>query len=348
MDTGKQSNDEASSGASTVFVSYSRDDQKRALRIIKIIEDSGFVVWWDGLLEGGERFARTTDDALERAKAIVVLWSATSCRSHWVHDEATRGRDRKCLVPLSIDGVEPPLGFRQFQVIDATAVKVKAGSAEMQKMIRAVAALHDRADDFVLQSSYSKVAPDRRKLLIGTGALVLTGISATAWWAGLFGEESAIAASVAVMPFDNLSGDPNQSYFSDGLAAEVRSELSRNALLQVAASTSSNIFRERDDDVKAIARKLGVAFLLEGSVRRAGDTVKIGAQLIDGRTGFEKWTKTFDRSMTDIFAVQSEIATAIATELSAQIEAGSSAATDDSRATGGTKSVAAFDAYLRG
>ena len=348
MNMGKQGSDVTSSGASTVFVSYSRDDQKRALPIIQILEQAGFTVWWDGLLEGGERFANTTEDALERAKAIVVLWSATSCRSHWVHDEATRGRDRKCLVPLSIDGVEPPLGFRQFQVIDATAAKVKAGSAEMQKLVRAVAALHDRPEDFVLSAASGRAAPDRRAILVGSGVLALGGLGAAAWWSGLVGADSAIAASVAVMPFDNLSGDPSQSYFSDGLAAEVRSELSRNELLQVAASTSSNVFRERGDDVKEIARKLGVAFLLEGSVRRAGNTVKIGAQLIDGRTGFEKWTKTFDRSMTDIFAVQTEIATAIATQLSAQIETGNSTKTRDIRASGGTKSVAAFDAYLRG
>ncbi|MBX4389829.1 toll/interleukin-1 receptor domain-containing protein, partial [Mycobacterium tuberculosis] len=84
------------------------------------IEEAGFIVWWDGLLEGGERFARITEEALERAKAVVVLWSAASTKSHWVHDEATVGRDRQRLVPISIDGSEPPLGFRQFQVIDAS------------------------------------------------------------------------------------------------------------------------------------------------------------------------------------------------------------------------------------
>ena len=108
-------------GPSTIFFSYARDDQARALPIIRLIEQAGFSVWWDGLLEGGERFSRTTEDALDRAKAVVVLWSKTSAQSHWVHDEATRGRDRRVLVPLSIDGSSPPLGFGQFQVIDLCA-----------------------------------------------------------------------------------------------------------------------------------------------------------------------------------------------------------------------------------
>jgi TIR domain len=140
MNIGSQDREADSLGETTVFVSYSRGDQKRALPIIKILEAAGFAVWWDGLLEGGERFSRTTEDALERAKAIVVLWSANSSNSHWVHDEATRGRDRKCLVPLSIDGSEPPLGFRQFQVIEASQAKVKTGSPEMQKLVQTYAA----------------------------------------------------------------------------------------------------------------------------------------------------------------------------------------------------------------
>ncbi|HEV7233606.1 MAG TPA: toll/interleukin-1 receptor domain-containing protein, partial [Sphingorhabdus sp.] len=97
---------------STIFLSYARADQKSALPIIKMLEAAGYQVWWDGLLEPGERFSRTTEEALERAKAVVVLWSKTSTASHWVHDEATRGRDRRCLVPVSIDGSEAPLGFR--------------------------------------------------------------------------------------------------------------------------------------------------------------------------------------------------------------------------------------------
>ena len=334
-------------GEATVFLSYSRDDQKRALPIIKLLEAAGFSVWWDGLIEGGARFSRTTEDALEHASAIVVLWSATSNNSHWVQDEATRGRDRKCLVPLSIDGCEPPLGFRQFQVIDARPAKVRPNSPEMQNLIRAVSALHDGPDRQPISTPSRLRTTDRRQVLIGGGVLGIAAIGGAAWLTGLIGGKAVAAASVAVMPFDNLSGDPKQAYFSDGLAAEVRSELTRNVLLKVAAQTSSNSFRDHAGDVKTIMNQLQVAYLLEGDVRRENDNVRISTRLID-RSGFEKWSERFDRKMSSIFEVQSEIASAIATQLSAQIDGGAAAKKPDIAETGGTESVAAFDAYLRG
>jgi TIR domain len=95
----------------SLFLSYSRDDRARALPIIKALEAEGFSVWWDGLLEGGTAFARTTETALETADAVIVLWSARSVQSHWVRDEATRGRERGCMVPVSIDGTFAPLSL---------------------------------------------------------------------------------------------------------------------------------------------------------------------------------------------------------------------------------------------
>jgi TolB-like protein/Tfp pilus assembly protein PilF len=277
----------------------------------------------------------------------VVLWSATSYQSHWVHDEATVGRDRKCLVPLSIDGAEPPLGFRQFQVIDAAPAKVKAGSAEMQQMLRAVAALHDRPDDFAIPAVAPTSGPSRRSLLIGGGAVALAGSGLAAWLTGLIGGRSASATSIAVLPFDNLSGDPQQAYFSDGLAAEIRAELTRNELLQVAAQASSNLFRDDKADAKAISRKLNVAYFLDGNVRRAGDVVRVAVQLTEGRTGSNKWGESFERPLTNVFEVQNEIALRVASALSAEIDP-SKRKDAKEKALGGTKSVAAFDAYLRG
>ena len=106
--------------------------------------------------------------------------------------------------------------------------------------------------------------------------LVLAGI---AWFQA--GRE-AQPTRIAVLPFENLSGDPEQAYFSDGLAAEIRGTLSRNRLLQVVGQASSNVFRERKQDAKEISRQLDATFLLDGSVRRSGDTVRIVTELIDG------------------------------------------------------------------
>jgi TolB-like protein/Tfp pilus assembly protein PilF len=327
----------------SVFVSYSRADQKRAVPIIRLLESQGFQVWWDGMLQGGERFERATDAALQRAKAVIVLWSQTSIISHWVHDEATQGRDRRCLVPLSIDGSQPPLGFRQFQVIDARPGKVKADSAEMANMVRAVAALHDRP--FVSPSKPAMAAMiGRRTAIAAGGSAFLLASGAALWKMGVIGGQLT-ENSVAVMPFANLSGDATQQYFSDGLSEELRATLSLNRQLIVAAQMSSAHVQEMKLDAKAIAGRLDVAYILDGSVRRAADMLRITAKLIDGTTGFQKWSQSFDRKSGDIFAVQSEIATIVADELAVKISAGSKR---QMRGAGGTINVAAYDTYLRG
>jgi TolB-like protein/tetratricopeptide (TPR) repeat protein len=330
-----------------VFVSYARDDRKRAVPVIELLEAAGFSVWWDGLLEGGERFFETTAAALEGARAVVVLWSKTSVASHWVHDEATSARDRRVLVPLSIDGTEPPLGFRQFQVIDISRSKMKAGDAEADRVVRAVAALHDAAP--VAKAAAKPVAGgvDRRWLL-GGGVVALAAVGGgVAWRSGVFEPVAESDNSIAVLPFVNLGGDPAQTYFSDGLAAEVRTELARNPMLKVVAQASSNKFRDRAEDAKTIAARLGVAYLLDGSIRRAGDTLRIAAELIDGRSGFSKWAQSFDRPIADVFAVQAEIARAVTTALSAEV-GGKAGAAAGTRANGATTNIVAFDAFLRG
>ncbi len=329
----------------TVFVSYSHADRKNALPIIKALENAGFDVWWDDLIQGGVHAAKETAEVLERARAVVVLWSKNSATSHWVQDEATRGRDRGCLVPVSIDGHDPPLGFGQFQFIDISGKKNTPGSPEMQKMLHAVAALHD-ISDLPEQTLVQKLPMlSRRHLILGGSSVILAGGAVAAWTSGIL-EGGAEPSSIAVLPFVNLSGDPAQAYFSDGLASEIRSELSRNPLLQIVGQTSSNSFRDKQDDAKAIAKKLGVSFLLDGNVQKAAGSLKIATDLIDGSTGLSKWAKTFERPIADIFAVQKEIAAAVASALSVAMS--DNIEIDKNPQTGGTKNIAAFDAYLRG
>ncbi|MBC7522362.1 MAG: tetratricopeptide repeat protein, partial [Sandarakinorhabdus sp.] len=119
--------------------------------------------------------------------------------------------------------------------------------------------------------------------------------------------------------------------------------------LQVAAQASSNKFRNRDEDAKTIAARLGVAYLLDGNVRRAGDQLRIAAELIDGRTGFSQWAQSFDRPIADVFAVQDEIASAVTAALTAQMRTRDAGApSPHAGAIGTTTDVAAFDAFLRG
>lgn len=336
----------------TVFLSYSRADQDRARVLAQALEQAGLQVWWDTLIEGGAVFAKTIEAALVASDAVIVLWSANSIASDWVLDEAAHGRHMKKLVPLSLDGTESPLGFRQYQSIALAIDHGRIDDASLQAVLRAVLPLAGR--EAVPLPTARPAAPatvnvSRRGLLIGGGALTAATVTGVLGWRrGWFGAAApASGSSVAVLPFDNLSGDPDQAYFSDGLSEEVRATLARNRKLKVMAQASSGKFRESNEDAVHIAGQLGVAFLLDGSVRWAGKTVRVAADLIDGRTGFSRWAQTFERRIDDVFAVQSEIANTVASALAAQVS-DPGTPKDERAASGGTTDVAAFDTYLRG
>jgi TolB-like protein/predicted negative regulator of RcsB-dependent stress response len=337
----------------TVFLSYSHADQAPAHRLAAALQAAGCEVWWDTLIEGGAAFAKSIEAALEASDAVVVLWSKASTASDWVLDEAARARDLKKLVPLSLDGGEPPLGFRQYQAIDVRAFRGGADDPVLAAIRRAVdaAAARERSPRGApLRPSGAPASGSRRVLLFGGIALALgAGGGLVAWqWRGGGGARAG-GNSVAVLPFDNLSGDPQQAYFSDGLSEEVRATLARNHALRVMAQSSSNRFRDAPGGAKEIARELGVAFLLDGSVRRAGNEVRVTAELVEGETGISAWTQVFERQLDDVFAVQEGIAAAVAMAL-AQAVGGAAPAPEVpvAQATGGTTDVAAFDAYLRG
>lgn len=336
----------------TVFLSYSRADQAHARMLAQALEAAGLQVWWDTLIEGGAAFAKTIEAALAASDAVIVLWSQHSVMSDWVLDEAAHGRDLKKLVPLSIDGSEPPLGFRQYQSIPVEHAKGTIAPASVQAVLRAVLPLAGREAPPCPPAravAHAPVDGSRRALLIGGGAIAVAAAMASAvgWRRGWFDAPRSANAPrrIAVLPFENLSSDPEQRYFSDGLTSEIRIQLSRNVLLQITGQTSSDQAGDGRQDVRVIARALGVDFLLGGNVQKAGSQVKVAAELTDGTTGLSRWADSWERPLADVFAVQAEIGAAVAGALSAAVEG-----PDASGAVlvGGTADVAAFDAYLHG
>jgi len=149
--------------------------------------------------------------------------------------------------------------------------------------------------------------------------------------------------SVAVLPFVNMSGDKEQEYFSDGLTEELLNSLSRINELQVAARTSSFYFKGKDVDLPTIAHKLNVASVLEGSVRRSGNKIRITAQLNNAVTGFHLWSQTYDRDLSDVLQLQTDVANSVATALKVSLLSDVAAKIE----LGGTRNPAAFDAYVR-
>src|SRR5689334_13842364 len=268
----------ASDKAATLFLSYARADAAFANRLATTLEQAGFTIWWDALIEGGEAYSRSIAEALEKADVVIVLWSANSVESDWVRDEAAQGRERHRLVPLSIDGTRPPLGFRQYQVVDISRWHGRKSAPE-------VAAI-ERAIDSVLHHRHAPHPPvpvrmSRRTAVIGgsaAGAALAAGGAWFAWERGFM--HGAAPLSIAVLPFRNLSGDKTQNYFADGLTEEVRSALTRIEALRVLAGTSSEKANEQGGDVKAIAADLGVSYLLSGSVQRSGEVARISTDLV--------------------------------------------------------------------
>jgi TolB-like protein len=143
---------------------------------------------------------------------------------------------------------------------------------------------------------------------------MLLAVALSAAACGQTAEREALA-DVAVLPFANLSSDPEQDYFADGLTEEIINQLAQSPDLRVAARSSSFAFKGRTVDPRTIGETLGVAAALEGSVRRAGDRVRVAAQLVDTSNGASLWSATYDRELDDVFAMQEDIARAVAQEL---------------------------------
>lgn len=149
--------------------------------------------------------------------------------------------------------------------------------------------------------------------------------------------------SVAVLPFVDMSPNKDQEYFSDGIAEELLNQLAKVRGLQVPGRTSTFAFKGQNADFRVIGEKLHVAHILEGSIRKAGERVRITVQLVKAADGFHLWSETYDRNLTDIFAIQDEIAKAVAKALSITLGVG-----EGDLGVAGTRDFAAYDAYLAG
>ena len=124
-----------------VFISYARADRARVAPLAAALLAKGYDVWWDALIEGGAGFAKMIEAKLDAADAVIVVWSTTSVESDWVRDEAAHARDRKRLVPVSIDGIAGPLGFRQYHSVDLSMWTGKADAPEIASIVAGISGI---------------------------------------------------------------------------------------------------------------------------------------------------------------------------------------------------------------
>ncbi|MFL6849821.1 MAG: TIR domain-containing protein [Sphingomicrobium sp.] len=295
-----------------VFLSYARDDAELAKQLAGLIAQAGHDVWWDREIQGGTRFASEIDKALQDADAIVVLWTETSVNSAWVQDEAAEGRDSSRLVPIVFKGVRPPLGFRQYQSIDLGHWAGTGEPQQFETLLRTI----EKTGGSKSEATTQKATPSAPKP----------------------------AKSICVLPFVNMSGDPEQEYFSDGISEDITTDLSKISALEVVARNTAFSFKGKHPDVQEVAKQLNVSHVLEGSVRKAGSRVRINAQLINGSTGKHLWAERYDRDLTDIFEIQDEISKEIVRALKLRLMPDEEEAIEKR----GTEDAAAYNLYLMG
>ena len=301
---------------SDVFISYKAEDQRRVRPLVDALEAEGLSVWWDAEIGGGAAWRQSIEKELDAARCVIVIWSKRSAGPDgtFVHDEASRAMERRVYLPVKIDNVRPPLGFGERQALSLSRWQGKRDDPRYQALLGAVRAIMEGKAPHT-QVAYAGAGIDRRAIIAG-GAVAAVAAGTGAWYFLKPGSASA-SNGIAVLPFANLSGDPAQAYFSDGMAEELRTALSRIAGLKVVARTSSEAMR--DADAKTAAQKLGVPNILTGSVRRSPSTIRVTAQLIDGPNGLERWTENYDRPAGDALQIQTDIANRVADALSIRL-----------------------------
>jgi TolB-like protein len=322
-----------------LFVSYKSEDRTRVQPLVEALMSDGVSLWWDAHIAGGDSWRDAIESHLAAARCVLVVWSkrSTAAEGHFVRDEATRAQRRGAYLPVRIDAVEPPLGFGEIQALSLEGWRGKRDDPRYLAVLEAVRAMIEGRGS-IAGAAQPKGQFDRRYILIGGGVAAVA--TAGAGWA-LWPHAAATDTSIAVMPFANLSGDPSQSYFADGMSEELRSALTRIPQFSVIGRSSSE--KLRDEDAKTVCAKLKVASVLTGSVRRSADTIRVSAQLIKGSDGFERWSETYDRASGDALAIQSAIAESVAAALRVKLLPAERA----TLTAGGTRNEKAHDLLLQ-
>ena len=299
-----------------VFISYARADKARVAPLVAAIEAKGWSVWWDPEISPGKEFDDEIDTELMSAKAVVVVWTPTSVVSRWVRGEARDAADRGVLVPVRFEQARLPIDVRAIHTTDLDDWDEDPASTPAQACLHALAAMIAHASAAQAAEAKTHAAAPAKK--------------------------EAPRYSVCVLPFLNMSGDPEQEYFSDGISEDIITDLNKVSALEVVSRNTAFACKGKQMDASAIARKLKVTHVLEGSVRRAGGRVRITAQLTDATNDRQVWAERFDRETDDIFALQDEISHAIVKALRLQL------LPEERRAIRrrGTESVEAHDLFL--
>lgn len=261
-----------------VFISYARSTRDQAQLLAKTLRAEGCDVWLDEDLPAHRAYADVIEERLREAKVVVVIWSSDAVKSQWVRAEADFARNAGTLVQLSIDGAVPPLPFNQIHCVQLSGWDGDRDSSGWRNILDSVRDLIDGVHDEALPTA--PALPDK--------------------------------PSIAVLPFANLSSDSAQEYFVEGMVDEIVMALTRIRTIFVISSESSLALRGKEWDERQAAVRMGVRYVLNGSVKRSGSKVRISVKLVDTRQDVQIWSERFEDDLEDIFELQDRIAIKVA------------------------------------
>jgi adenylate cyclase len=356
-----------------VFLSYASQDVEAAARICASLRAAGVEVWFDqSELRGGDAWDQRIRRQIRNCVLFIPIisehtqartegyfrleWDLADQRTHMV------SHNRAFIVPVCIDSTpdleaDVPETFLKVQWIRLPAGQTAASfSARISALIGGNATAAQPQPLTQPAVPVPQNPPTRRWIAVTVAGVLVAGAVAWQLWRTVQTKAGPATVSprsevpvstvpdksIAVLPFVDMSEKHDQEYFSDGLSEELIDHLSRNTNLKVIARTSSFAFKGKNEDMRTIATKLGVANLLEGSVRKAGLELRITAQLIRATDGMHMWSQTYERKLNDIFKVQDEISTTVARELNVAL-----GATSEPVAVG-TTTMAAYNLMLQG
>jgi TolB-like protein len=323
-----------------VFVCYAHEDSEAVFREIAWLNDYGVNVWYDEGISPGHEWSDELARAIQGCTKVFYVVTPSSVASEHCRRELNFAQEEgREVVAIHLEATEVPAGLRLVLNNRQAILKHELTEEEFHKrLIRVVQGQGGDSPAAPPTSTTPEAKPrSSRALLVGAIALIL--VAAAAWW--LFARESApeydepasvaetpapapdvLPNSIAVLPFESLSPDPNNAFFAAGIHEEILSQLSRIKDISVIARSSVMQYAGQSKPISEIARELRVEKVMEGSVRYAGDRVRIAAQLIDPETGTQLWSRVFEENLEDIFGIQLAIATQIANALQADLSIG--------------------------
>jgi len=327
-----QAPEPATTPARDVFISYASQDKAAAESVCKALEGAGLVCWIAPRdVVPGESFAGAIVHAIDATKLIVLVLSEHSANSQHVLREVERASSKRHpLIAFRIDLAPMPADFEYFlntsQWLDASNSGAKHALPRLVDAVKI--ALTQRSAGARVNagtSAAAKASPLRSRALVTLVVTIMTVVAYIVvdkvWLSKRIvslpspAAAASSAASIAVLPFTDMSEKHDQEYFGDGMAEEILNLLAKIPGLTVIGRTSSFQFKGKNEDLRTIGAQLGAAYVLEGSVRTSGDQVRVTAQLINTKTGAHEWSESYDRQFGDVLKLQDAVAAAVSRQL---------------------------------